>query len=173
MPKVTLGAGVFWGRFFANRAVLSQRSFAFSKYGGEELALESAKRWRARELRRLTSAGLMRRSGLRSRPMSGKLSACPVGISASIRGDKRKRSGTKYLAYQVAYVTTTGAKTNKTFQVGNVDVITLADMRHAARAAMACRDEYVWCREKNRPFTLARYRNWRHDKVYPFVPPNS
>jgi hypothetical protein len=169
MRNITRVDGAWWVRFFHGRLVLDHAYFSDRQLGGYDAALQKAQGWRnAAEV----DLGPVRAlSGLRCQPMPHKRSGCPVGISASIRSDRRRRGGPLYLVFSVAYRKSDGRATNKVFQVGNIETITPADSQHAALTAQACRDEYAWCREHKRPFDPSRYADWRNATYYPFEAP--
>lgn len=169
LRNITRVDGAWWVRFFQGRRVLDQAYFADSKHGGYDAALREAQVWR--DLVEIELGPTRATNGLRCRPMPGKRSGCPVGISAAIRSDRRKQGHPRYLAFSVAYRKPNGRVTNKVFQVGNIETITPADSRHAALTAQACRNEYAWCRAQKRPFDPRRYADWRNTAHYPFVPP--
>lgn len=171
MRHLTRVDGAWWVRFFKGTKMQAQASFADSKCGGRNGALRAAQAWRDATEQAL--APVRSAVGLRSKPSPAKRSGCPVGISASLRRDRRKMWEPRYLVFSVAYTNAQGKKTNKVFQAGNIESITPADHRHAALTAQACRDEWVWCRTHGQRFNPAKYGAWRTDKLYPFSPPAS
>ena len=138
-------------------------SFSWAQYAGESGALEAAVEWRDAKLEELGQRQIL----LRDKPLRHKKSGCPAGITAYFRVDRRREGHPQYLTYGVNYIQDGKART-KSFQVGNIEIISQLDKEHAALSAMAFRDEYVWCRHSGVAFQPNRYNNWRVEKMYPF-----
>ena len=143
-------------------------SFSWKGYAGESKALEAAVLWRDATLAALGTC----ESGLRAKPLRNKKSGCPAGITAYLRTDRRREGLPQYLTFGVHY-SQSGKNRTKSFQVGNVEIISQPNKEHAALTAVAFRDDYVWCRRNNVAFCPERYVNWRHETLYPFNAPTA
>ena len=141
-------------------------SFSWRAHAGESAALEAAVEWRDKKLAELGGST----ASLRDKPASNKKSGCPAGITAYLRADHRREGIPQYLTYGVNYKRR-GKSATKSFQVGNIEIISQLDKEHAALTAIAFRTEYVWCRRNGAEFDPDKYSGWRQGKLYPFEPP--
>ena len=142
-------------------------SFSWKKFAGEMAALAEAIKWRDAKLAELGASPV----GFRDKPLRNKKSGCPAGITAYLRSDHRRNGLPQYLTYGVHYTNSKGKKSTRSFQVGNIEMISQLDKEHAALTAMAFRADYICCRRNGVEFKPEKYASWQLEKRYPFIEP--
>ena len=146
-------------------------SFSWARLGKRK-AFSEALRWRDKMLAKLPPSA--RAKGMyRTVPASNKKTKEPVGVTRYINNDLRSSALRKYLRYSVLWHDERGAVRNKSFQAGNVELLTPAEIRHAAQTAKAFRKNWEWCHSRGLRFDPSVYDGWKDKRLYPFRPPSS
>lgn len=138
--------------------VEQSKSFSFSGNPARALALAVA--WRDQLLAVVGIAG-NDLGEFRTVPLSHKKSGCPVGVTCYLRKDKRRNSRKEYLVYGVHFKLG-GKSTTKSFQVGDINVVTTAQCEQASATALAFRQAYVLASKQGTTLNLEDWINWRN-----------
>ena len=139
-------------------------SFSWTEYESKKKALSAAVMWRDMKLKELGRS--LVRNDLRTRVLSNKKTKLPVGITRYYRTDKRRQNRPQYMVFGVNYIKSDGHNTSKSFQVGNIENITKAQIKHAELTATAFRKEYENCFKNNKIFNTDKYLNWPEIILY-------
>lgn len=92
-----------------------------------------------------------------------------TGVVKQFRVDRRKPSHPKYLVFAVSWQDETGKNRMSSFQAGNVESITPAEIRHAEQTAIAFREAYEHARLNNLKFNPQAFSQWRSLQCYPWT----
>jgi len=136
----------------------SSRYFSHKLWGGKPKSLASAMAWRDQMLVALKGSKIRF-----LKPPKNKTSTGLTGVSRTIKFDRRKDKS--YLCYTVFWVLN-GKSKNKTFQVGNVDIITADDELHAFRTARIFRCCYEEAIDNDRVFDESPFAGWKKKRLY-------
>lgn len=141
------------------QARVTRRGQNFTKWFSDSLnkgrrgAVREARQWLAQLAPTLPSA----RPPLR-KPLSGKTTDYPAGVSLTRSRDRRRNGVT--LRFSVHYVTG-GRRRTASFNIGDESLVTPADIEAVAKVAIAFRECYVKAIEEGRRFKPLPWRNWR------------
>jgi len=136
----------------------SSRYFSHKLWGGKPKSLTAAMAWRDQMLVALKGSKIRF-----LKPPKNKTSTGLTGVSRTIKFDRRKDKS--YLCYTVFWVLN-GKSKNKTFQVGNVDIITPDDEIHAFRTARIFRCCYEEAIDNDRVFDESPFVGWKKKRLY-------
>ncbi|WP_326430443.1 hypothetical protein VQ574_21085 (plasmid) [Stutzerimonas frequens] len=145
-------------------------TFAWSRYGSKEQALEAAVLWRDMMLKQLPTAA-NGRGGFRTAPMPHKRSCGRAGITRYQKVDNRRHGRPAYLVFGVNWTDSDGYKRVKQFQVGRIGTYEWQQELHTSLTAEAFRTEWEYCRSTGQIFDPDRYNGWTETELYPFFPP--
>ncbi|MBD8527467.1 hypothetical protein [Pseudomarimonas arenosa] len=121
-----------------------------------------------RSLKRIRKAHPPRiENGILQQPRKG-TSHPRTGVVRAIRVDRRKPSNPHYLAFSVNWKDENGKNHVSSFQAGNVDTVTPADIKHAEQTAIAFREAYEYARHNNLKFKPEAFSAWRSLQCYPW-----
>lgn len=146
-------------------------TFAWSRHGTQERALQEAVAWRDAMLARLPPAATSVGS-FRCTPQKNKRSFKRAGITRYVKVDRRKVGAPSYLVFGVNWLDETGKARVTTFQVGKVGAFTWEDELHAACTAEAFRTQWEFSRTSGQAFDHEQYEGWKTRVCYPFSPAN-
>ncbi|MSS76640.1 MAG: hypothetical protein EXR90_07215 [Methyloglobulus sp.] len=136
----------------------SSRYFSHKLWGNKTKSLKAAVTWRDQMLVAL--------KGSKTRflkPPKNKTTTGVTGVSRTIKFDHRKNKS--YLCYTVFWVDN-GKSRNKTFQVGNVEIVTADDELHAFRTARLFRSCYEYAIDNDLPFRDEAFAGWKKVRIY-------
>lgn len=136
----------------------TSRYFSHKLWGSKTKSLKAAIAWRDQMLVAL--------KGSRTRflkPPKNKTTTGITGVSRIVKFDHRKNKS--YLCYTVFWVNN-GKPKNKTFQVGNIDIITADDELHAFRTARVFRSCYEYAIDNDLPFQGEGFAGWKKLRIY-------
>lgn len=119
------------------------KSFAHRRFDSRQKALREARAWRDRMVGQLAPAGRWR--GPRERPLAGKQSRQPVGVSEHISRDGRLR-------FTVNWTDEDGRTRIKTFSAGQVATASRAQIKRVERAARRFRKAFEASKAGGKPF---------------------
>lgn len=142
-------------------------SFSSADYGGREGALIAA-RDRRQQLQDLHEPIYAVKGSYARKPLPGKLSHLPPGVSRFNWVDLSSRNRLVYLRYQASWRTPDGRHRVKCFQAGRVNVISKEDEIHAEKTAIAFRQHWEHCWDTGEQFTPELYRHWKESVLYPW-----
>ena len=101
-----------------------------------------------------------RLASLREKPLSGKQSGEPVGVSKTIAKSKNPAAEGS-LRFMVNWKDSTGKGRVKSFVAGQIDLISKAQVSQARKAARSFRAKYEQATALGLPFDDAEFDNWR------------
>jgi hypothetical protein len=141
----------------------SSRYFSHKLWGSKIKALTAAIAWRDQMLVALKGSKVRL-----LKPPKNKTSTGLTGVSKTIKYDRRKNKS--YLCYTVFWISR-GKSKNKTFQVGNVNIITADDELHAFRTARIFRCCYEHSIDNDKYFADDAFVDWKIKRLYDTLTP--
>lgn len=134
------------------------RYFSHKLWGSKSRSLVAAINWRNQMLVVLTGNKIRFLKLPKNKTTTG-----VTGVSRTVKYDARKDKS--YLCYTVFWVQNSKSR-NKTFQVGNINLVTADEELHAFRTARLFRSCYEYSIDNDLRFDDSKFMDWKKLRLY-------